>query len=73
MIALSRFIKWFSNIERSGFAVFQKAVRTLKNYLYGIMNYFYYRLTNAGSKGFKNKINVIKRKAYGTRIWSISR
>jgi transposase len=65
--ALSRFIRWFTNVEKSGFVVFQKVVKTLKNYLYGIMNYFYYRITNAASEGFNNKINIIKRKAYGFR------
>ncbi|MFH1394157.1 MAG: transposase [Candidatus Micrarchaeota archaeon] len=67
MTALSRFIRWSTNVEKSGFVVFQKVVKTLKNYFYGIMNYFYYRITNAASEGFNNKINVIKRRAYGFR------
>jgi transposase len=60
-------MRWASNVEKSGFSAFKGVVKTLRRYLYGIMNYFYYRITNAGSEGFNNKINVIKRKAYGFR------
>ena len=67
MRALSRFAMWFSNVEKSGFAAFREVAKTLKNYLYGIMNYFYYRITNAGAEAINNKINIVKRRAYGFR------
>lgn len=65
MRALSRFAMWFSNVEKSGFAAFKEVAKTLKNYLYGIMNYFYYKITNAGAEAINNKINIVKRRAYG--------
>jgi transposase len=41
--AFSRFMRWASNVEKSGFSAFKGVVKTLRRYLYGIMNYFYYR------------------------------
>ncbi len=39
----------------------------LHHYMYGIINYFDCQLTNEQSEGFNNKINIIKRRAYGYR------
>lgn len=62
-----RLSKWFSNVAESGFDEFAKVVKTMKRYLYGIMNYFKHKITNAASEAFNTKINVIKRRAYGFR------
>jgi transposase len=43
----------------------QSIIPLYMSHLYGIHNYFKHKLTNAGSEGFNNKINVIKRAAYG--------
>jgi transposase len=66
-IALSRLDKWFKNVKEAGLEQFEAVVGTIKSYFYGIVNYFKYRLTNAASEAFNNKINVIKRRAYGFR------
>ncbi len=66
-VALRRCGIWFKNVLKSGFKEFIKVANTMKKYWYGIKNYFKYRITNAGSEGFNNKINVIKRRAYGFR------
>jgi transposase len=67
IVAQTRLQKWFRNIKDSGIIAFDAVVKTMNNYLYGIINYFYHRTTNAQSEGINNKINVIKRKAYGYR------
>ena len=64
-IALSRLDRWFENVEKSGLQQFKAVVKTIRSYFYGVVNYFKYRLTNAASEAFNNKINVIKRRAYG--------
>jgi transposase len=56
---------WKRNVEKSGFKPFAKCLNTIKNYFYGVLNYFRHLVTNAGSEGFNNKINLIKRRAYG--------
>jgi transposase len=63
--ALKRLDKWFVNVKEAGLSQFDTVVKTIKSYLYGISNYFKYRLTNAASEAFNNKINIIKRRAYG--------
>jgi len=63
--ALKRLDKWFENVEKAGLEQFKAVVKTIRSYFYGIMNYFKHRLTNAASEAFNNKINVIKRRAYG--------
>jgi transposase len=65
--AMKRLKRWFKNVADTGIEQFLPVIKTLKRYLYGIINYFKHRLTNAASEGFNNKINVIKRKAYGFR------
>lgn len=65
--AIKRLQKWFRNIDNATIAAFKPVAKTIKNYLYGIINYFDKRITNAQSEGFNNKINIIKRRAYGYR------
>lgn len=65
--AVTRINKWLRNVKESGIEQFTKATRRIENYLYGILNYFIYGLTNGQSEGFNNKINIIKRRAYGFR------
>jgi len=66
-VAQKRLNKWMKNVEKSGIEVYAKVVNTIQNYLYGILNYFKHQLTNAASEAINNKINVIKRRAYGFR------
>ena len=63
--ALKRLDKWFVNVKEAGLSQFDTVVKTIRSYLYGISNYFKYRLTNTASEAFNNKINIIKRRAYG--------
>lgn len=65
--AVERIQTWMENVVESGIDDFNKAVDRIATYFYGIINYFRYKITNAGSEGFNTKINVIKRRAYGFR------
>lgn len=65
--ALKRLKKWMRNVEKSGIAAYDKIVNTIQSYMYGVLKYFKHRLTNAASEAINNKINVIKRRAYGFR------
>jgi len=62
-----RLEQWFKNVSESGIEEFVPVVSMIKSYIYGVLNYFKHKLTNAGSEGFNNKINVIKRAAFGFR------
>ena len=62
-----RITKWFENILSNDMDEFQGVMNTMQNYLYGILNYFRYGMTNAIAEGFNTKVNVIKRRAYGFR------
>jgi transposase len=63
--ALTRLTEWLTNIAKSGITAFDAVIQTMMNYMYGIVNYFKHHLTNAASEGFNNKIQLIKRRAYG--------
>jgi transposase len=65
--AMTRLGTWKENVQESMIKEYQSLVKTLDHYLYGVLNYFKHRITNAGSEGFNNKINLIKRRAYGFR------
>jgi len=64
---IARLNKWFDNVATAGIEEFKKVISTIKTYLYGIVNYFTHRVTNAASEGFNTKITVLKRRAYGFR------
>jgi transposase len=65
--AIKRLKRWFENVAQTGIEQFESVVKTIKNYIYGVHNYFKYKVTNAASEGFNNKIGVMKRRAYGFR------
>jgi len=62
-----RLIRWMDNVVESGIKEFQPLIQTIKRHFDGIVNYFDFGYTNAASEGFNNKINVIKRAAFGFR------
>ena len=64
-IALARLREWLRNVANSEIPRLQKCTKTICHYFYGIKNYLKHQITNAGSEGLNNKINVIKRRAYG--------
>ncbi len=67
--AMKRLYHGIQNVERSEIQPFKKVLKTMRQYSYGINNYFNYHITNAGSEGFNTKINIIRRKAYG--FWDL--
>ena len=62
-----RLIQWMDNVEDSGIKELLPTIKTIKRHFDRIVNYFDFGYTNAASEGFNNKINVIKRAAYGFR------
>ena len=44
---------------------YNDSIKTIKNHLQGICNYFYDRVTSGMMEGINNKIKLIKRQAYG--------
>jgi len=58
---------WVKNVFRTGIDQLQDIAKRICNYMYGIYNYFDYKLTNAQSEGINTKINIIKRRAFGFR------
>jgi len=63
--AVVRLEEWLENVDESGISKFKKCAQTIRYYIYGIINYFKHQITNAGSEGLNNKINLVKRRAYG--------
>lgn len=53
-------------LEQAG-QIFKDSVKTIKNWLAPILNYFNDRISNGVSEGVNNKIKLIKRMAYGFR------
>ena len=64
-VALRKLKSWKKNVHESKIKEFQKLLKTLERYWYGIENYFTHHVTNGASEGYNNKINIIKRRAYG--------
>jgi transposase len=65
--AVNRLQKWMHNVKRARLPQFKAVLKTIQHYLYGILNYFKHKITNAASEAFNNKIGLLKRRAYGYR------
>lgn len=65
--AINRLKQWMENVKNAKITALTRLLNTIQNYLYGVLNYFKHRITNAASEAFNNKINLIKRRAYGFR------
>lgn len=68
---------WIAEVEQSGLDCFDKFIKTLKERMEIITNYFVNRSNSGWIEGLNNKIKVIKRRCYGLtsainlfrRIW----
>lgn len=59
--------KWYGWAIRSRLAPMKKAARTIRYYLWGILNAMKHRVTNAMSEAINTKIQQLKRNARGYR------
>ena len=57
--------QWIIKAEKAN--LFADAIKTIKNWIESIVNYFKQRTTNGPAEGVNNKIKLIKRMAYGFR------
>lgn len=64
------FEHWKAASEQLKLAPVSKVVKTLGNYLSGLLSYFAHRITNAMSEGFKSKIQLLKSAARGFRSFA---
>jgi transposase len=64
-LALDRLNTWKENVKKAKIKEFEEVLKTMESYWYGIDNYFTHHVTNGASEGYNNKINIIKRRAYG--------
>ena len=75
--AQAQLLEWCAEAEGSGPDCFQKFIKTLKERMEIITNYFVHRSNSGWIEGLNNKIKVIKRRSYGLssvinlfrRIW----
>lgn len=65
--ARKHFARWYFWATHSRLQPMIKAARTLKKYLWGVLNYFRHPITNACAEGINSKIETIKKMACGFR------
>ena len=61
--------EWINIAELSSLEDFRYCARTLKSWFDGIISSFAYSYTNGFTEGCNNKVKVLKRNAYGYRIY----
>jgi len=59
--------KWYFWATHSRLEPIKDAAKTLKNHLYGIMNFFKHRITNAGAESINSRIQTLWNTACGFR------
>lgn len=59
--------KWYFWATHSRLEPIRQAAKTLKNHLYGIMNFFKHRITNAGAESINSRIQTLWNAACGFR------
>ena len=65
--AKSNLSNWLLRAENTNLKEYKEAVKSHINWRVGILNCFTVRYTNGVTKGFNNKIKVLKRLSYGFR------
>jgi len=58
---------WIEMAKASGMSMLEKFAQTLERHRDGILAYFDYQITTGPLEGINNKINTMKRQAYGFR------
>lgn len=59
--------KWAAKVERSGVNCFARFLKTLRNHLNEIANYFDRRASSGFVEGINNKLKTITRRSYGLK------
>jgi transposase len=59
--------EWYQQAEETNFSEWHEAVKTFRNWEHDILNYFYWRVTNAFTEVSNNVVKVVKRRGYGYR------
>lgn len=62
-----RLEKWATKVERSGLNCFDNFLKTLRNHLAHIANYFQQRANSGFVEGFNNRLKTITRRSYGLK------
>lgn len=62
-----RLEKWAAKVERSTLTCFEKFLKTLRNHMDEIANYFDKRASSGFVEGFNNKLKTITRRSYGLK------
>lgn len=63
--AKSKFLRWISQVEKSGLLCFDNFIRLLCHWWEEITNFFVHRENSGFVEGFNNKVKVLKRRCYG--------
>ena len=63
-----RLEKWAAKVERSALNCFDKFLKTLRNHLDTIANYFHRRANSGFVEGFNNKLKTVTRRSYGLNL-----
>ena len=66
-LALTKFARWYDQVDRSGFLSFGTIVRTIQSHYLEIVNFFHNRATNAASESFNAKIKAFRRVFRGVK------
>ncbi len=66
-VGRSRLEKWVAKVERSALTCFNKFLKTLRNHLDEIANYFDKRASSGFVEGVNNKLKTITRRSYGLK------
>jgi transposase len=62
-----RLEKWIAKVESKKINYFNKFLKTLRNHLDMIANYFHQRANSGFVEGFNNKLKMITRRSYGLK------
>lgn len=62
-----RLEKWMAKVERSTLTCFDRFLKTLRNHLDAIANYFDKRASSGFVEGMNNKLKTITRRSYGLK------
>ncbi|WP_294206795.1 transposase, partial [uncultured Chryseobacterium sp.] len=66
-LAMTKLVRWFNEVEESGFKYFSTLRKTITNHYRDILNYFDQRSTNAAAESFNAKIKNFRLQLRGVK------
>ena len=66
-VALIRLVRWYDEVDKSGFPAFGRVARSIQTHYLNIINFFEKRANNAAAESFNAKLKAFRAQFRGVK------